>query len=263
MGAWTLPQLPVSRCLSDLAPPPPPVPHFLNFHFRFSEAPVLFWSPIPFLSSVPTENTKTLPVASPPGSGTAAVFPAVNCFSTISAAVTCYTCDSRREGHPDGRAAPRAAFLHAEAFLPNQRLHAFSSGVPRIFLTSFPSLPQGKERKRERKKERKGEREKERNKEGRKEEKKRKRSLSFVYSSRQTLLLTWEESWAPIQFQDRNEMMPASWVEPACLPLRAPICLPRVSAFRPYLLSCQVTAKRPSFSHPFQVTIPPTPWPPT
>ena len=53
------------------------------------------------------------------------------------------------------------------------------------------------EKKRE--KERKGEREKERNKEGRKEEKKRKRSLSFVYSSRQTLLLTWEESWAPIQ----------------------------------------------------------------
>ena len=171
MGAWTLPQLPFSRCLSDLAPPPPPVPHFLNFHFRFSEAPVLFWSPI-----------------------------LVNCFSTISAAVTCYTCDSRPEGHPDGRAAPRAAFLHAEAFLPNQRLHAFSSGVPRIFLTSFPSLPRGKERKREREKERKGEREKERNKEGRKEEKKRKRSLSFVYSSRQTLLLTWEESWAPIQF---------------------------------------------------------------
>ena len=71
LGAWTLPPLPFSRCLSDLAPPPPPVPHFLNFHFRFAEAPVLFWSPIPFLSSVPTENTKTLPVASPPGSGTA------------------------------------------------------------------------------------------------------------------------------------------------------------------------------------------------
>ena len=122
------------------------------------------------------------------------------CSQKVPLAVTCYTCDSRPEGHPDGRAAPRAAFLHAEAFLPNQRLHAFSSGVPRIFLTSFPSLPRGKERKREREKERKGEREKERNKEGRKEEKKRKRSLSFVYSSRQTLLLTWEESWAPIQF---------------------------------------------------------------
>lgn len=172
-------QLPFSRCLSDLAPPPLPVPHFLDVHFRFSEAPVLFGSPIPFLSSVPTENTKTFPAASPPGAGAAAVFPAVSCFSTVSAAGTCYTCDSRSEGHPPGRAAPGAAFLHTEAFLPNQRVQAFSSGVPRIFLTSFPSLLQGKERKRETEREGKKGRKRERKKQRRKKERKEK-SLSFI-----------------------------------------------------------------------------------
>lgn len=100
-------------------------------------------------------------------------------------------CDSRREGHPHGRAAPGAAFLHTEAFLPNQGVQAFASGVPRIFLSSFPSLLQGKERKRER--EKREEREKERKKETRKEEGK-KRKVFVVYSSRQTLLLAWEES---------------------------------------------------------------------
>lgn len=62
--------------------------------------------------------------------------------------------------------------------------------MPRIFLTSFPSLPQGREREREKRKER----EKERKKERRKEEREEKKKVFVVYSSRQILLLTWEES---------------------------------------------------------------------
>ena len=152
-------------------------------------------APIPFLSSVPAENTKTLPAASP-GAGQQPSSLWLAAFSTFSVTVTCYVWDSHSESRPDSRAASGADFLApflAGAFLPNQKFHVVLL-LPKIFLTSFLSLFWGKKEKKRKGREGKGmERERKRNrgreggrKEGKKggreggKEREKKKPLSFI-----------------------------------------------------------------------------------
>ena len=104
--------------------------------------------------------------------------------------------------------------------------------LPKIFLTSFLSLLWGKKEKKRKGKEGKGregkgegkkEKQRERGREeGRKERReggrkgKGEKKAFVVYSSRQTLPFTGEES--KYQFQGRNEMMQVSWDEPGLPP---------------------------------------------
>lgn len=176
-GCLDLTQLPFSCCLSDLAPPPPPVPHFLNFRFRFSEAPVLLGLPFPSSPLFPlrTPRHSQWHLLQAPGQQRSSLWStAFQQFlqpSRVTPVILTVKVIPTAEQLP-GRLS---SMLRLSSQAGNFML--FHLVCPESSSLAFLLCPRGgKERERKGKKGRK----RERKKEGRKKEKKRKRSLSFI-----------------------------------------------------------------------------------
>lgn len=191
MGVWTLPQLPFSPCLSDLAPPPLPVPHFLNFRFRFSEAPVLLGLPFPSSPLFPlrTPRHSQWHLLQAPGQQRSSLWStAFQQFlqpSRVTRVILTVKVIPTAEQLPGRLSSMLRLSSQARNFM------LFYLVCPESSSLAFLLCPRGgKERERKGKKGRKRERKKQR----RKEEREEKKKVFVVYSSRQILLLTWEES---------------------------------------------------------------------